>query len=278
MSEIQESKNKLVTMLSRVIPGTTSIDNCKHLEYCIDRQIRKCGDIKKLCVMCIEKGNVIGGIAFPFGLKLGNDLESKNPIFIYRYGQSDRYITGIEGKGFEDLIEKFEKEPEIKRITERTQFIKDERKEFEDLSKIEAFKRSNATVLIVRRNKQGEYEEIDKKLMNVAREKEKETGIKIKIIDENDIVKNVYLLGIDNKELVKKLEIDVESLQNIDDRIFLLVSQGNYNGKYEGVLAINSIDDDIFGENVEKDRMKEYFMNKYEGLTFICMDTFCKRV
>lgn len=274
MSKTQESKDKIITLLSRAIPGTTSIDNCKYLEYCMKRQIRKCGDIKEVCIMCLEKGNVIGGIAFPFGLKLGKDLESKKPIFIYRFGQSDSYITGIEGKGFEDLIEKFEKEPEIKRITERTQFIKDERKEFEDLSNIEAFKRSNATVLVVRRNKQGEYEEIDKKLMNIAREKEKETGIKINIVDGNDIVKSVYLLGIDNKELVKKLEIEVEAMQNVDDRLNLLVSHGDYIGKYKGILAINSIDDDVIGNNVEKDRMKEYFMNKYGGLTFICMETF----
>jgi len=69
------------------------------------------------------------------------------------------------------------------------------------------------------------------------------------------------------------LEIEVEAIQNIDDRIFLLVNHGDYNGKYEGVLAINSIDDDVVGNNIEKDRMKEYFMNKYGGLTFICMDT-----
>ena len=275
MSKIQESKDKMLTMLSRMIPGTTAMDNCKYIEYCMDTQIRKCGDIKNVCITCLEEGNVIGGVALPFGIKLGGDFDGKKPLLIYRYGQSDSYMTAIEGKGFDDLIEKFENEPKIKEITERTQFIKDEKKEFEDLAKIEAFKRSDATVLVVGRNKQGGYEEVDKKLMNIAKEKEKETGIKIRILDRSEIVKNVYLLGIDNKELVKKLEVEAETIQDVDDRIFIMVNRGDYKGNYVGVLAINSVDDDVIGNNVEKDRWKEYFMNKYgEGLTYICTDAF----
>ena len=67
------------------------------------------------------------------------------------------------------------------------------------------------------------------------------------------------------------MEVEADIICGTDDRMFILVNPGNYNGKYEGVLAINSIDDDIIGNNVEKDRMKEYFMGKYgKGLTFIC--------
>lgn len=271
----KEPKDKIVMMLNRAIPGTSAIDNCKYLEYCMDAQIRKCGDIKKVCIMCLEEGKVIGGIAFPFGLKLGNDFHGKKPILIYRFGQSDNYMTAIEGKCFDDIIEKFEKDPGIKEITERTQFIKDEKKEAEDLATIEAFKRSDATILVTRRNKHGEYEELDKKLIDIAREKEIETGIKIKTIDRSEISKNVYLFGIDNKELMDKLEIEAESICDIDERAFILVNPGNYKGKYEGVLAINSMEDDIGGNNTEKDRLKEYFMNKYgTGLTFICNDIF----
>jgi hypothetical protein len=251
------------------------MDNCKYIEYCMDTQTRKCGDIKNVCITCLEEGNVIGGVTLPFGIKLGGDFDGKKPLLICRYGQSDSYMTAIEGEGFDDLMKKFENEPKIKEITERTQFIKDERKEFEDLAKIEAFKRSNANVLVVGRNKQGEYEEVDKKLINVAKDKEKETGIKIRILDRSEIVKNVYLLGIDNKELVKKLEVETEAIQDIDDRIFIIVNRGDYKGNYVGILAINSIDDDVVGNNVEKDRWKEYFMNKYdEGLTYICTDVF----
>lgn len=275
MSKIQKSEDKMLKMLSRAIPGTAAIDYCKYLEYCMDMQIRKCGDIKEVCIRCLEEGKVIGGIAFPFGIKFGNNFDNKKPLLIYRFGQSDEYMTAIEGKGFDDLIEKFERDPGIKKITERTKFIKDEKKEFEDLATVEAFKRSDATILVVRKNKQGEYEEIDKKLIDIAKEKEKETGIKIKIIDRSEIVKNVYILGIDNKKLVMKLEIEAEALCDADERSFILVYQGSYNGKYEGVLVINSLQDDIIGDNVEKDRLKEYFMNKYgEGLTFICADVF----
>ena len=42
---IKESKDKILTMLSRVIPGTNAIDNCKYLENCMDMQVRKCDDI-----------------------------------------------------------------------------------------------------------------------------------------------------------------------------------------------------------------------------------------
>lgn len=275
MSKIQESKDKILMTLSRAVPGTTAIDNCRYLEHCMDKKIRKCGDIKKVCITCLEEGNVIGGVAFPFGVRFGSDIDNKKPIFIYLFGQSDSYMTLIEGKGFDDLIEKFEKDPKIKEITERTQFIKDEKKEFEDLAKIEAFKRSDATILVVGRNKHGEYEEVDKKLIDIAKEKEKETGVKIRILDRSEIVRNVYILGIDNKELVNKLEVEADAICDIDNRIVILVNKGNYKDKYEGILVLNSVDDDIVGNNVEKDRLKEYFMHEHgKGLTFICTDVF----
>jgi hypothetical protein len=273
--KVKESEDRIIKMLNRAIPGTGAIDNCKYLEDCMDMQIRKCGDIKKVCIMCLEDGNVIGGLAFTFGLKFGKDFNDKKPIIMYRFGQSDNYMTAIEGKGFDDIIKKFEENPAIEEITKRTKFINDEKKESEDLATIEAFKRSDATILVTRRNRQGEYEELDKKLIDVAKEKEKETGIKIKIIDRSEISKNVYLLGIDNKELVKELEIEVEAMCEVDERLFILVNPGNYKGNYEGVLAINSMEDDVVGNNKEKDRLKEYFMNKYgAGLTFICNDIF----
>lgn len=275
MSSVQESKDRMLAMLSRAVPGTTSIDNCKLLEYCMDKQVRKCGDMESICIMCIEEGNIIGGVAFPFGIKFGGYLDDKKPLMIYRFGQSDSYMTTIEGEGFDDLIKKCEEDPGVKEITERTKFIKKEKKEFEDLETIEAFKRSDATILVTRKNKQGEYEELDKKLIKIAEEKEKETGVKIRIIDKSEIVKNVYLLGIENKELVKKLEVETEVIRDIDDRILIMVNRGNYHGKYVGVLAINSVDDDVIGNNVEKDRWKEYFINKYgDGLTYICTDVF----
>lgn len=275
MSNTQESKDKILTMLGRLVPGTTSIDNCRYLGYCVDSQTRKCGDIKKVCIMCLEEGDVIGGVAFTFGIKFGSDIDNKKPILVYRFEQSDSYMTAIEGKGFDDLIEKFEKDPKIKEITDRTLFIKNEKKESKELEIIDAFKRSDANILVVRRNKQGEYSDLDKKLIDIAKDKEKETGIKIRIIDESEISKHVYLLGIDNKELIDKLEIEAKIICDIDERTFILVNPGNYKGKYEGVLAINSMEDDIVGNNVEKDRLKEYFMNKYgRGLTFICTDIF----
>lgn len=271
----QTSKNELLEKLRRLVPGTTSIDNCEKLEYCFEKQVRICGDIKAVCIRCYERGEVIGGIAFPFGLKLGTDIEKKNPIMIYRFGQADSYMTGIEGKGFDDIITKFEKEPVIREITEKTQLIRKEKKEFEDEQTVEAFKRSEANVLVIRRNKLGEYEDLDKKLIEVAKEKEKETGVKIKIIDENELAKNFYLLGIENKTLIKKLEMDAKMICDADERLFILVSPGNYKGKHKGVLTINSLEDDIFEVNVEKDRLKEYFMKKYgEGLCFINNITF----
>ncbi len=275
MPDIQESKDKMLSMLSRLVPGTTRIDNCRHLELCIDAQTRKCENIKNICISCIEGGDIIGGVAFIFDLKLGENLGNKRPLLIYRFGQSDSYMTAIEGKGFDDLIGKFEKDPEIKRITERTQFIKDEKKEFEDSAKIDAFKRSKADVLIVRRNKQGEYEKVDKRLIDIAKEKEKEIGVKIRIIDESEIVRNVYLLGICSKELVERLEVEIDTMDGIDNTMFILVRRASRDSKYKGVLAINSMKDDVIGNNVEKDRMKKYFMDKYDKeLTFMCADTF----
>ena len=269
----QTSKNALLEKLKRAVPGTTSIDSCEKLDYCFTRQIRMCGNIKNVCIRCYEKGDIIGGLGFPFGINIGK--KGKNPIMIFRFGQSDSYMTGIEGNGFDDLIEKFEKEPVVKEITERTKFIRDEKKEFEYNQKIDAFKRSKAEILVVHRNKLGEYEDIDKKLMEIAKEKEKETGVKIRIIDNDEIVKNVYLLGIENERLVEKLEMEANEMMDTDERLFIFVFPGELMGKYKGVLAINSLEDDILENNVEKDRLKEYFMQKYsEELCFVGKDAY----
>lgn len=266
----QTSKDAILEKLKRAVPGTTSIESCEKLEYCFTRKIRMCMDIKAVCIRCIERGNVIGGLTFPFGIK----IEGKNPIMIYRFGQSDSYMTAIEGKGFDDVISKFEKEPIVKEITERTRFIRNEKKEFEDNQKIEAFKRSKVDVLVVQKNKLGEYEDIEKKLIEVAKEKEKETGIKIKIIDRAEIVKNVYIFGITNEKLVEKLEIDAETMFDVDGRLLIFVFPGEFMGKYKGALTIDSLEDDILENNIEKDILKKYFMEKYgKGLCFIGKET-----
>ncbi len=265
----QTSKDAMLEKLKRAVPGTTSIENCEKLEYCFTRKIRYCRDIKSVCIRCYERGDVIGGLAFPFGIK----IKGKDPIMIYRFGQSDRYMTAIEGKGFDDVITKFEKEPVVREITEKTKFIRNEKKEFEDNQKIEAFKRSKADVLIVHRNKLGEYEDIDKKLIEVAKEKERETGVKIKIIDDEEIVKNVYIFGITNEKLVRILEIDVKTMFDADERLLIFVFAGEFMGIYKGVLTIGSLEDDINENDIEKDRLKKYFMEKYgEGLCFICKE------
>lgn len=268
----QTTKEVMLEKLKRAVPGTTSIEMCEILENCFTRQVRMCGNIKNVCIKCYEKEKIIGGLGFPFGIEIWG--KGKNPIMIFRFGQSDRYITKIEGKGFDDIIEKFENEPMVKEITEKTKFIRDEKKEFEYSQKIEAFKRSKASVLIVHRNELGEYEEIDKRLMEIAKEKEKETGVKIKIVGEDEIVKNVYLLGIENEKLFEKLEMDANMMMETDERLSIFVFPGEFMGKYKGALTINSLTDDISENDVEKDRLKKYFMERYgEGLSFVGRDS-----
>ena len=265
----QTSKDAMLEKLKRAVPGTTSIESCEGLEYCFTRKIRMCMDIKSVCIRCYERGEVIGGLAFPFGIK----IKGKNPIMIYRFGQSERYMTAIEGKGFDDVITKFEKEPIVKEITERTKFIRNEKKEFEDNQKIEAFRRSKADMLVIQKNKLGEYENIEKRLIEVAKEKERETGVKIRIVDRDEIVKNVYLFGITNEKLVRILEIDAKTMFDADERLFIFVFPGEFMGNYKGALTIGSLEDDINENDIEKDRLKKWLMEKYgEGLCFICKE------
>lgn len=61
---------------------------------------------------------------------------------------------------------------------------------------------------------------------------------------------------------------------DVDERLLIFVFPGEFMGKYKGALTINSLEDDILENNVEKDRLKEYFMEKYcEGLCFIGIET-----
>jgi hypothetical protein len=283
------NESNLLKILKRVVPGTTSTEYCKDMGYCNDSDIRKCQDMRKLCIICFEDSEkVIGGIAFPFNMKidfkLASGTKAKNPIVVYRYGQSDGYMTGIEGKDFNDMLSKLENEPVIKKITEKTQFLIKEKKEAEIASKIEAFKRSDIDILTVRKDKKtGEYEEIDKRLIEIAKEKEKKTGKKIKIVDESEITKTIYLLGIGDEKLINKLELEAKLLNDVDERIMIMIAIGNvkYNENYVGVVAITSIEDDILGRDTEKDRLKNYLLSKYggirekrEGLQFICKERF----
>lgn len=286
MGDEQKSKNSILDMLKRAIPGTTSIDNCEKLANCVEKKIRICGDIKVPCIRCYEEGNAIGGLAFPFGIDLGEDV--KSPIVIYRYGQADSYATMIKGENFDNIVEKFEKDENIKEITEKTQFIRDEKKEAEKFEKIEAFKRSDANILVTRKNKRtGEYEDLDLELIAIAKEKEEKTGIKIHIVDETELNRTVYLLGVSItsditqkklKILIKNLEREARTVSDADERIFVHVSSKNdvliTEKQYRVVIAIASIEDDILENDDVKNKMKEYFLNKYKDLCFISTETY----
>lgn len=286
MGDEQKSKNSILDMLKRAIPGTTSIDNCEKLANCMEKKIRICGDIKVPCIRCFGEENAIGGLAFPFGIDLGEDV--KSPIVIYRYGQTDSYATMIKGENFDNIVEKFEKDENIKEITEKTKFIRDEQREAENLGKIEAFKRSDANILVTRKNEEtGEYPELDLKLIEIAKEKEERTGVKIKIVDETELDRRTCLLGIlttsDIKQkklkiLVKNLEREARTVSDADERIFVHVSSKNdvliAEKQYRVIIAITSIEDDILEKDDVKNKMKEYFLNKYKELCFIITETY----
>ena len=276
MGDEQKSKNDVLALLKRSIPGTTNVENCEKLSNCMEKKIRICGDIKVPCIRCLEEGNVIGGLAFPFGINLGLDNNVKNPIVIYRYKQAESYATVIKGENFDDMVEKFEKDENIKDITEKTQFLRDERKEAEKFEKIEAFKRSDANILVVRKNSKGVYDELDLKLIALAKEKEEKTGIPIKIVEETEIKRKVYILGINSKKVFNKIELEIKSIMDADERITMLlleskeyVTKEKHTKEYVGILAIDSINDNISGENVEKNRWLHYFTKKYTGLEYI---------
>lgn len=276
---MDQEKNKVLTMLKRLVPGTINIEPCDDIEYCMENRVRSCGDIKNLCILCRDNDKIIGGISFLL------DISGKNGIIIHRMGQEGGCVKGFEGKGIDDIMKKVEGDKIIKDITERTKFVKDEQKEAEDSKIIENFKKyvdqsdKDGCILLTRKNSNGEYEDLDKKLIEIAKEKEENTGKKIKIVDKSELDRKIYVFGIGSNELMKKLRLEADIINNSDvDRVYIFVMPIMKSNKFKdgkehaGILAINSIDDDILGIDEIKDRWKKYFTEKYEGLTFISND------
>lgn len=284
MNTEQKAKDNVLAMMKRLVPGTISIGNCDAVEYCMSNSMRSCDDIKNLCVSCRDNDRIIGGISFLYGGTIGGK-SGKNGIVLYRYSQEGSYANMFEGDGINDIMEKIEKDETINDIAEKTKFIRDENKEAEDLKTIEAFKRyidqsdnDDICILVTRKNSSGEYEDLDKKLIEIA-EKEKRSGNKIKIVDGSEIDRKTYVLGINSKELAKKLELEANAINDADNRVHVFVfpaygSKGK--NKYAGILAISSIEDDVLNVNDNKDTWKKHFTEKYKGLTFISTETFRK--
>lgn len=280
----QKTKEYILATMTRLVPGTISIVNCEKIEYCMDNKMRYCDDIKNLCVSSRDNEKIIGGISFMLGGKVGNG------ILIYRYGQEGYYANLFEGKGFDEIMEKVEKDENIKEIAERTKFIKDEVKEAECQNTIDAFKRyleqpeedNDCCILVTKKDNSGNYSRLDQELIKLAKEKEK-SGKKIKIIDESELDKKVYVLGINSKELVKKLELEANTMMEADDRIHIFVfpasmrSESKIQDKYVGILTINSVEDDVIGNDDKKESLKKYFTEKYKGLAFISAEIFRKK-
>jgi hypothetical protein len=279
----QKTKNKLLTISKRLVPGTIDISHCHDLGDCVNNKMRSCNDIKNLCISCRDNERVIGGISFTFGI--GDIKDGENGIVIYRYGQEGDCAKMIEGNGIEDIMGKLEKDEEITDITERTKFIKKERKEADDLEIIEAFKRyvdqsdADFCILVTKKNSGGEYEDLDKELIKIAKEKEEKTGKRIKIVDGSEIDRKVYVLGIYSKEIMEKLILEAKTINDVESRVHIFVIPvakipGSKTSKhnlpdYVGILAINSIDDDVVGVDDKKDEWKKYFTEKYKELQFI---------
>jgi len=283
-----KTKNDVLAVSKRLVPGTTSIDHCGKLEYCMSSKMRLCGDIKNLCIPCSDGKKIIGGLSFLFNL--AGSMEKENGIAIYRYGQEGSYAKMFEGDGINDIMEKVENDEVIKEITENTNFVTNERKEAEDLEMIEAFKRSvdqsdndTTCILVVRKNNDGEYDNLDKELIKIAKEKEEKTGKQVKIIDESEINRKIYVIGICSKKILKKITVEVEKINDADSRIHIFVIPTSrrpwskistrHQPEYAGILAINSIDDDVTNVNDKKDIWKKYFAEKYKGLHFINIET-----
>lgn len=257
----EKTKEHILEKIKRIIPGTEQIEHCKVLETCMDNRFRSCGDIKMLCITCRGECGVLGGISFLF--------DARNGIVIQRYNEAESYIKAIVGKGFDDIAEKYEKDDVLNEITKSTKLLRDERKEAEDQQKIDAFKRQDIDILVTRRNKKtGEYQDIDKKLIEIAKEKEQKTGKKIKIIDESELEPKIYILGISSKKVLSKIELEIKSIEEADERIYLLIFKSKQ-PEYAGFLVIRSVNDDIIGDNNEKDRWRDYFTEKFSGLDFI---------
>ena len=273
-SDSKKSKNAVLTLAKRLVPGTVNILPCKMIEYCTLNGVSYCGDIKMLCLSCEDDDKkIIGGLSFIFGGVDGIDItKGKNGIAIHRYNQAGSYATAIEGNGIDEILEKFEKDETIKEITEKTKFIRDEEKEAEDLKKIEAFKRIDLGVLITKKKSDGGYEKLEEEFIRIAKQKEKNTGKKIKIIDESEIYNTVYTFCIVSKKLMKKLELDAKRIEDADGRILIQVVHIEKSGiypNYVGILAISSVEDDVFETNDEKDKWRKYFTENYIELCFV---------
>lgn len=284
MEDVKVKKDILET-LKRLVPGAIDITGCDYIEQCVNNNMRSCDDIKNLCISCRNNDRVIGGISFIYDIAgVIGGKGRKNGIVLYRYGQEGYYAKMFEGNGINEIMEKVEKDEVIKDITEKTKFVRDEQKDAEDLKKIDAFKRyidqssgDSVCILVTRKNSDGEYEDIDKKLIEIAKEKEEKTGKKIKIIDESEVDKNIYVLGIESRDLIKKLEFEVDKINDADNRIHIFVlpvKKNEHQSKYAGILAIHSTEDDILGVSDEKDRWRTYFIEKYKKLSFIGNEIF----
>lgn len=278
-TENQMAKEDMLIKMTRLVPGTVDIAHCQKIEYCMSRHIRNCDDIKNLCISSRDNERIIGGISFLFGVKDGKD-----GIMIHRYGQAGCYVNLYEGDGFNDVMNKLEKDENIKEITERTKFINDEAKDAENQNTINAFKRyldlpsdKDVCILVTKKDDRGNYDKLDMELIRLAKEKEK-TGKKIKIIDRSEIYNKFYILGISSKEQVNKLELEANTLMEADDRINIFVfpaTKNTWSDKSKikqdcaGIIAINSIDDDVVGKDDRKESLKKYLTDRYSGLYFI---------
>jgi hypothetical protein len=163
--------------------------------------------------------------------------------------------------------------------------IDEEKKYAENQKIIEAFKRyinrddpddKRNIILVVKKNSNGEYDNLDKKLIQIAREKEESSGIKIKIADQTEVDKKFYIFGISSNKSLKKLELEAGSINDADYSVSILVFRLDKKNKklkspYKdivGFLSINSIEDDVTNMNDKKDFWKKH-VEKFEGVHYI---------
>ena len=62
--------------------------------------------------------------------------------------------------------------------------------------------------------------------------------------------------------MLRKIELEIKSIEEADERIYILIFSSKQ-PEYAGFLVIRSINDDILGNNDEKDRWRDYFIEKY---------------
>ena len=71
---------------------------------------------------------------------------------------------------------------------------------------------------------------------------------------------------------MKKLELDAKRIEDADGRILIQVVNIEKSGIYQnyvGILAISSVEDDVFETNDENDKWRKYFTENYKELCFI---------